>query len=107
MRKIRANTQSLGVASAAVLAMLFAAAPTWAAESDPQDFTQIERGRYLAVASDCVSCHTVPGSERPFAGGRASETPVGNIVAPNHTPDRDTWLGARGRDEVARRIWQG
>jgi hypothetical protein len=49
MRRIRLNAQSLGAVSAA-LAMLFAAAPTWAGASDPQDFTQIERGHYLAVA---------------------------------------------------------
>lgn len=46
------------------------------------------------MASDCVSCHTVPGSDRPFAGGREIQTPFGNIVAPNITPDRDTGIGA-------------
>jgi mono/diheme cytochrome c family protein len=65
-----------------------------AAEPDPQAFTQIERGRYLAVASDCVSCHTVPGSGTPFAGGRVIETPFGGIVAPNITPDLETGIGA-------------
>jgi mono/diheme cytochrome c family protein len=94
MRRIRLNAQSLGAAGAAALAILFAASHARAAESDPQDFTQIERGRYLAIASDCSSCHTVPGSDRPFAGGRPIETPFGNIVAPNITPDRDTGIGA-------------
>src|SRR5690606_12083625 len=28
----------------------------------------IERGRYVATASDCVACHTAPGGEE-FAGG--------------------------------------
>jgi mono/diheme cytochrome c family protein len=65
-----------------------------AGESDPQEFTQIQKGRYLAVLSDCVSCHTVPGSNRPFAGGRPIETPFGNIVAPNITPDLETGIGA-------------
>jgi mono/diheme cytochrome c family protein len=36
----------------------------------------------------------VPDFGRPFAGGRAIETPFGNIVAPNITPDRDTGIGA-------------
>jgi mono/diheme cytochrome c family protein len=63
-----------------------------AGASDPQEFTQIERGRYLAIASDCVSCHTVSGG-KPFAGGRAIETPFGNIVAPNITPDLETGIG--------------
>ena len=61
---------------------------------DSQEFTQIERGRYLAVLSDCSSCHTVPGSNQPFAGGRAIETPFGNIVAPNITPDPETGIGS-------------
>jgi len=66
----------------------------YAGGSDPQEFTQIERGRYLAVLSDCASCHTVPGSNQPFAGGRAIETPFGNIVAPNITPDPETGIGS-------------
>ncbi len=65
-----------------------------AGDSDPQEFSQIERGRYLAVLSDCASCHTVPGSNHPFAGGRAIETPFGNIVAPNITPDPETGIGS-------------
>ncbi len=65
-----------------------------AGDSDPQDFTQVERGRYLAVLSDCASCHTVPGSNQPFAGGRAIETPFGSIVAPNITPDLETGIGS-------------
>jgi mono/diheme cytochrome c family protein len=69
-----------------------------AGDSDPQEFTQIERGRYLAVLSDCASCHTVPGSNQPFAGGRAIETPFGNIVAPNITPDLETGIGSWSDD---------
>jgi mono/diheme cytochrome c family protein len=32
------------------------------ARAGDQDFTKIERGRYLATAADCVACHTIPGS---------------------------------------------
>ena len=28
---------------------------------DTQSFDRIERGRYLAVLSDCAACHTAPG----------------------------------------------
>jgi mono/diheme cytochrome c family protein len=65
-----------------------------ASAADLQDFTQVQRGRYLAILSDCGSCHTVPGSNRPFAGGRPIETPFGNIVAPNITPDPETGIGS-------------
>ena len=61
---------------------------------DPQNFAQIERGRYLAVAGDCASCHTAPGSGQPFAGGRPIETPFGVVVGANITPDRETGIGA-------------
>jgi mono/diheme cytochrome c family protein len=61
---------------------------------DPQDFVQIERGRYLTVAGDCASCHTVPGSSEPFGGGRPIETPFGVVVGANITPDRETGIGA-------------
>jgi mono/diheme cytochrome c family protein len=75
-----------------IAALWFAAIPR-AHASDPQEFSEIERGRYLAITSDCVSCHTVPGG-KPFAGGRPIETPFGNIVAPNITPDLETGIGA-------------
>jgi mono/diheme cytochrome c family protein len=65
-----------------------------AMKSDSQAFGQIERGRYLAIAADCVACHTVLDVGKPFAGGRPIETPFGNIVTPNITPDRDTGIGA-------------
>jgi mono/diheme cytochrome c family protein len=78
-----------------------------AGDSDPQAFTQIERGRYLAVASDCVSCHTVPNSNQPFAGGRAIETPFGNIFAPNITPDPETGIGAWSDDEFDAAVRKG
>jgi len=80
----------LGSVAALWFAMMLS---TRADASDPQEFTEIERGRYLAITSDCASCHTVPGG-KPFAGGRPIETPFGNIVAPNITPDLETGIGA-------------
>jgi cbb3-type cytochrome c oxidase subunit III len=66
---------------------------------DLQDFTAVERGRYLATSADCGSCHTVPGSDQPFGGGRAIETPFGVLAAPNITPDRETGIGAWTDDQ--------
>jgi mono/diheme cytochrome c family protein len=59
------------------------------------------------VASDCVSCHTVPDSKQPFAGGRAIETPFGNIFAPNITPDPETGIGAWSDDEFDAAVRKG
>jgi mono/diheme cytochrome c family protein len=86
--------KSVAVLLAGAAALWLVATPrAQAGSSDPQEFTEIERGRYLAITSDCVSCHTVPGG-KPFAGGRPIETPFGNIVAPNITPDLETGIGA-------------
>ena len=74
---------------------------------DPQNFGQIERGRYLAIAGDCSSCHTVPGSGQPFAGGRPIETPFGVVVGANITPDPDTGIGAWSDETFVRALREG
>jgi mono/diheme cytochrome c family protein len=86
--------------------ILCASTAAFAGESDPQDFTQIKKGEYLAIIGDCASCHTVPG-HRPFAGGRPIETPFGNVVAPNITPDRETGIGAWTDDEFDAAVRKG
>ncbi|ORM62764.1 alcohol dehydrogenase [Pantoea rodasii] len=57
------------------------------------DSAAIERGRYMAVASDCTACHTMPESKLPLAGGYSISTPFGGIYASNITPDRETGIG--------------
>jgi mono/diheme cytochrome c family protein len=74
---------------------------------DAQDFGQIERGRYLAIAGDCTSCHTVPGSGQPFAGGRSIETPFGTVVGANITPDSETGIGAWSDETFVRALREG
>ncbi|HEX3439940.1 MAG TPA: c-type cytochrome [Pseudolabrys sp.] len=92
-------TASIGLVAAGTLLAL-AAAPTFGATStDGQEFSQIERGRYLARAADCTACHTTPGAAQPFAGGRPIETPFGDITTPNITPDLETGIGAWTDDE--------
>lgn len=62
---------------------------------------QVEAGRYLARAGNCIACHTEPGQPQ-YAGGRAVPTPFGNIYSSNLTPDRETGLG----DWSAEDFWQ-
>jgi len=72
---------------AALAACLF-----WAAAATADSV--IERGRYLAAAGGCVSCHTEEADEaEPYAGGRALATPFGTFYSPNITPDRATGIG--------------
>lgn len=56
---------------------------------------QVKRGEYLAIAGDCISCHTdeKPGA-KPYAGRRALIVPpFGTFYAPNITPDKETGIG--------------
>jgi mono/diheme cytochrome c family protein len=53
---------------------------------------QVERGRYLATAGNCVSCHTRADGV-PMAGGLGIETPFGTIFSSNLTPDAQTGIG--------------
>ena len=66
----------------------------------------IERGAYLARAGNCAACHTARGG-LPYAGGRAIETPFGQIFAGNLTPDAATGLGAWSADAFWRAMHHG
>lgn len=91
--------------AAAVLAM--AAMPALrSAQADDQDFALIERGRYVAVAADCVACHSLPGG-KPYAGGSPLYTPFGTLVAPNITPDRETGIGNWTEEDLRRTLREG
>ncbi len=73
---------------------------------DTQSFDRVERGRYLAVLSDCAGCHTAPGG-KPFAGGLPLETPFGAIVASNITPDAATGIGSMSQAEFVAALHDG
>jgi len=60
-----------------------------------------ERGAYLARAGNCMGCHTMRGG-KPYAGGRRLNTPFGEFVTPNLTPDNDTGIGQWNEDD----FWQ-
>jgi mono/diheme cytochrome c family protein len=66
--------------------------------ADEVSFAQVQRGKYLVDAADCVACHT-SYKAAPLAGGRGIETPFGTIYSPNLTPDRETGLGAWSDDD--------
>jgi cbb3-type cytochrome c oxidase subunit III len=96
--------------SALTMAVIIAAVTVGAGPSlggDSQDFASVERGRYLTNAADCGSCHTVPGSNHPFSGGRAIETPFGVLAAPNITPDRETGIGSWTDDQFDAAVRNG
>lgn len=63
------------------------------AERPRFDAATIEKGRVLAAAGYCASCHTAKGGQ-PYAGNYAIETEFGTIYASNITPDPETGIGA-------------
>lgn len=76
------------------------------ARADEQDFARIERGRTLAVAADCMPCHTIPGG-KPWAGGRTIVTPFGTLLSANITPDPVTGIGRWTDDQFVATLRQG
>jgi alcohol dehydrogenase (quinone), cytochrome c subunit len=65
-----------------------------------------ERGKYLADAANCLSCHTREDGE-PFAGGVAFETPLGTLYSTNITPDIDTGIGTWTPADLRRAMHEG
>jgi mono/diheme cytochrome c family protein len=72
-------------------------------ESDPDT---LERGRYLATAGNCVTCHSGPHGQ-PFAGGVAFHTPFGTIYSTNITPDTATGIGRWSETDFIRALREG
>lgn len=62
---------------------------------------QIERGRYLARAGDCMACHTPQGASE-YSGGKAINTAFGKIYSSNLTSDNESGLGRWSADD----FWQ-
>jgi mono/diheme cytochrome c family protein len=70
------------------------------------DAALIERGRYLAAAGDCVSCHT-RAHGAAFTGGRPLNTPFGLIYSANITPDAVSGIGSWSEQQFARALREG
>jgi mono/diheme cytochrome c family protein len=66
----------------------------------------VEVGRYLVRAGDCLPCHTAYGG-KPYAGGRAIPTPYGTLYTPNITSDADTGIGKWSADDFWRALHEG
>ncbi|MCE9660531.1 MAG: cytochrome c [Burkholderiales bacterium] len=72
----------------------------------PASAELVARGLALTRAGDCVGCHTARGGAA-YAGGRAIETPFGNVYSSNLTPDATTGLGGWSADEFWRALHHG
>lgn len=63
-------------------------------------------GEQVAIAADCMACHTAPGG-KPFAGGRVIDSPLGKIYASNITPDKKTGIGNYTLDDFRAALYDG
>jgi mono/diheme cytochrome c family protein len=68
--------------------------------------SQVERGRYLANAADCMACHTSRDG-KDFAGGLAIRLPFGMLYSTNITPDKDTGIGNYSDQDFLNALWHG
>lgn len=66
----------------------------------------VERGRYIALASDCEACHSAPGG-KAMAGGLALETPLGTIYSTNITPSKQYGVGRYSLEQFSRAVRAG
>lgn len=71
------------------------------------DAQAVIRGKYVAIAGDCVACHTAPGSKQPFSGGYRIDTPFGGIYASNITPDVEDGIGSWSERDFFRAVRHG
>lgn len=63
-------------------------------------------GKRLAVAADCVACHTAPGG-KDFAGGYPLNSPMGVIYSTNITPSKISGIGSYSGEQFARAVRDG
>lgn len=84
-------------------ATAFVAAP---ASAPRFDAATVERGHYLATASDCIACHTARKGQ-PMAGGLLLSSPVGDIVSTNITPSKQYGIGNYSERQFADALRKG
>ncbi|MBL8645410.1 MAG: cytochrome c [Rhodospirillaceae bacterium] len=80
-----------------------------AAEAGPADAPApdpLAKGKYLAAAGNCISCHTAPGGE-PFAGGVAFVTDFGTLYSTNITSDATAGIGGWTLEQFTRAMREG
>jgi mono/diheme cytochrome c family protein len=88
----------------AVICLL--SARSMAIAADDGQAASVKRGDYVALASDCVACHTAPGG-KPFAGGLAIASPVGTIYSSNITSSKIAGIGRYTEAQFARALREG
>ncbi len=89
------------------LALIAVAMLGGAARAQTPSASEVARGRYLAIAGDCASCHTNPSGSSAFAGGYAIASPLGPIYSTNITPSKAYGIGGYTEAQFARALREG
>lgn len=108
------NKILIALAGVVVLGLVVFAALAWRpaiAEVDPPaagsfDAVTLERGRVLAAAGYCATCHTAAGGA-PYAGGFPIESNFGIIYSTNITADPTDGIGRWSEEAFARALRKG
>lgn len=66
----------------------------------------VEKGRVLAAAGYCATCHTAAGGA-PYAGNYPMQTSFGTIYSTNITPDPETGIGTWSEAAFSRALREG
>lgn len=93
----------MGYASAGLFTLMMATAVT--ASGEALDSAS-SAGKRLAVAADCVACHTAPAG-KAFAGGYPLSSPMGTIYSTNITPSKTAGIGNYTAEQFARAVRDG
>jgi mono/diheme cytochrome c family protein len=78
-----------------------------AAAQSPETQALIEKGRSIATGADCMACHTVPHSDKPFSGGYPIVSPLGTIFSTNITPSKTAGIGNYTEADFDRAVRKG
>lgn len=78
-----------------------------AAGTTSADAALIDKGRQIAVAADCMACHTALDGGKPFAGGYGIASPMGQIYSSNITPSKTAGIGNYTEVQFARALREG
>jgi len=89
-----------------ILLIALFALPITAQSQSVTPTSPVEKGRYLATAANCVSCHTKKDGA-PFAGGVAFETKFGKLYSTNITSDPKAGIGAWTLAQFTRAMREG
>ena len=100
------GSRRLSIRLLAAFALVVAGAFSLCGQALAADAAEVQRGAYLAVASDCTACHTKQGG-KPFAGGLPLQSPFGAIYATNITPSKRFGIGAYALEQFSRAVRKG